>query len=92
MTLLQEVPVISSSEKQSFIQVRGLVARALLEHAGDGDGKRLAQRDIAATVGTDWGMVHISLKSMQDQGAIRIERNRMFINKDILRKLAGVTV
>jgi DNA-binding GntR family transcriptional regulator len=83
--------MISPSEQQSFLQMRGLVARALLERANDGGG-RVVQRDIAATVGTDWGTVHISLKSMQDQGAIRIEHNRMFINKEMLRKLAGATV
>lgn len=84
--------MISPSEQLSFIQVRGLVARALLEHADDGAGGRVAQRDIAATVGTDWGTVHISLKSMQEQGAIRIERNRLFINKEVLRKMAGAAV
>ncbi len=63
----------------------------MLEHAGDGNGQRprLAQRDIAATVGTDWDTVHMSLKSMQDEGAIRIERHRLIINKELLKKVAG---
>jgi hypothetical protein len=89
VTILRDIPMISPSEQPTFIQIRGLVARALLEHADDGAGGRVVQRDIAETVGTDWGNVHISLKSMQEQGAIRIERNRMFINKEELRKLAG---
>ncbi|OGO07011.1 MAG: hypothetical protein A2Y92_01040 [Chloroflexi bacterium RBG_13_57_8] len=84
--------MVSRYEQKSFIQVRGMVARALLEHSGDGAGKRLAQRDIAAELGADWGTVHHSLKSMQEQGAIRIEHNRLFINKDRLLQLAGATV
>jgi CRP/FNR family transcriptional regulator, cyclic AMP receptor protein len=83
--------MISPAQEKSFIHIRGLVARALLEHAGDDtNGRpRVAQRDIATTVGTDWGMVHISLKSMQDEGAIRIERHRLIINKELLQKVAG---
>jgi hypothetical protein len=84
----------SSIDQRSFIDIRGMVARALLEHADDGTGgqHRLAQRDIAEAVGTDWGMVHISLKSMQEDGAIRIERNCLYINKELLQKMAGATV
>lgn len=82
----------STAQEHSFIHVRGLVAKILLEHAGDGaDGRRrVAQRDIAASLGTDWGMVNMSLKSMQDEGAIRIERHRLIINKELLQKVAGV--
>jgi DNA-binding MarR family transcriptional regulator len=63
----------------------------LLEHAGDGTGgrPRVAQRDIAAAVGADWGTVHMSLKSIQDEGAIRIERHRLIINKELLQKVAA---
>jgi hypothetical protein len=76
---------------RSLIDVRGRVARVLLERAANGAGgpARLAQRDIAATVGADWGMVHISLRSMQDEGAIKIDRHRLLINKELLQKLAG---
>lgn len=65
----------------------------LLEHAGDGTSgrARMAQRDIAAAVGTDWGMVHMSLESMQEVGAIRIDRHRLIINKELLQKVAEVT-
>jgi CRP-like cAMP-binding protein len=79
--------------KNSFIDIRGRVARALLERAEDGASgqPRLAQRDIASSVGTDWGMVHISLKSMQAEGAIRIDGNRLIINKKRLQKVAGIT-
>jgi hypothetical protein len=77
-------------KRHSFINIRGRVARLLLEHAGDGaSGRpRVAQRDIAAAVGADWGMIHMSLKSMQDEGAIRIDRHRLIIDKELLQKLA----
>ena len=75
-----------------FLHIRGLVARVLLEHASDSTNgqSRVAQRDIAAIVGTDWGTVHMSLKSMQDEGAIQIERHRLILNKQLLQKLAGI--
>ena len=74
-----------------FTQIRGVVARVLLDHAADGNGERprLAQRDIAAMAGTDWYTVHMSLKSIRDEGAIRIERNRIIVNKESLQRLAG---
>jgi DNA-binding MarR family transcriptional regulator len=91
--ILQDTPMTSIAQGKSFIHIRGLIAKILLENAGDGTNgqNRVAQRDIAMTVGTDWGMVHMSLKSMQDEGAIRIERHRLIINKGLLQKLAGVT-
>jgi len=81
----------SPSKRHSFIHIRGMVARILLEHAGDGaSGRpRVAQRDIAAAVGTDWETVYMSLKSMQYAGAIRIDRHRLIINKELLQKLAA---
>jgi hypothetical protein len=89
MILLQDIIMPKTSE-QSIVDIRGRVARVLLESAGDGaSGRpRIAQRDIAATVGADWGMVHISLKSMQAEGAIRIDRHRLIINKERLQKMA----
>jgi predicted transcriptional regulator len=81
-----------TTAENTFIDIRGKVARVLLECAdGDSERPRMAQRDIAAAVGTDWGMVHISLKSMQADGAIKIDRNRLIINKEMLRKVAGIT-
>lgn len=76
---------------KSFIQIRGAVARVLLEHAVNGSGEppRLAQRDIAAIAGTDWYLVHMSLRSMRDEGAIRMERNRIIVNKESLQRLAA---
>ncbi len=83
----------SSGEGNSFINIRGQVARVLLEHAADGPGaqNRLAKRDIASTLGVGWDKVHLSLKSLCDDGSIRIERNRMIINRGLLQKVAGDT-
>jgi CRP/FNR family transcriptional regulator, cyclic AMP receptor protein len=82
--------VMTTTSDHSLINIRGRVARVLLEHAADGaSGRpRVSQRDIAATVGADWGMVHMSLKSMQDEGVIRIDRHRLIINKELLQKVA----
>jgi DNA-binding MarR family transcriptional regulator len=74
----------------SFTQTRGAVARVLLEHAEDSSGKPgLAQRDIALKTGTDWYTVHMSLKSIRDEGAIRIDRNRIIVNRQALQRLAA---
>jgi hypothetical protein len=83
-----------TTSDHSFIDIRGRVAKALLDYAGDGASgqPRVAQREIAAMVGADWGMVHISLKSMQAEGAIRIDRHRLIINKELLQKVAGTRV
>ena len=84
----------SMTSQRSFIHIRGQVAKVLLEHAGDGNNTagrpRIAQRDIAATVGADWGMVHMSLKSMQEEGAIKLDGHRLIINKALLEKVAAI--
>jgi CRP/FNR family transcriptional regulator len=82
------MPTTSNS---TFTDIRGRVARVLLEYANDGAGgpPRVAQKDIAATIGTDWGMIHLSLKSMQEEGAIKIDRHRLIINKKLLQKVAA---
>jgi CRP/FNR family transcriptional regulator len=89
--IVQDVPIMPMIPQPSLIYIKGKVARVLLERAADGvSGRpRVAQRDIAATVGTDWGTVHMSLKSMQDEGAIRIDRHRLIINKELLQKVAA---
>jgi hypothetical protein len=91
MMIFQDIPSTLLSQDQSFGHVRGLVAGVLLENAGDGkaERRRLAQRDIARITGTSWEMVHMSLKSLQDEGAIRIEGHRLIINKELLQKIDG---
>jgi hypothetical protein len=80
-----------AAENLDFNRIRGMVAKVLLDHAADGSGERLrlAQRDIAAMTGADWYTVHMSLRSIRDEGGIRIERNRIIVNKESLRRLAG---
>jgi hypothetical protein len=79
------------ADNLAFAQTRGAVAKVLLENAMDNSGARprLAQRDIAAMTGADWYTVHMSLKSIRDEGAIKIERNRIIVNKKSLQRLAG---
>jgi DNA-binding GntR family transcriptional regulator len=89
---MQDIAVILAEQDRPPSNAIGLVARVLLDCAeGDTTGRhRLAQRDIAALAGTDWETVHMSLKSLQDEGAIRIERHRMILNRELLQKVAGL--
>jgi CRP-like cAMP-binding protein len=80
-------------EDFSFRRVSGRVAKILLEYTGkDGEEKpRLTQQEIAAMIGTAREMVGRSLKNLESEHAIRIERNRIIIaDRQILRDLAGI--
>ena len=90
--ILNDMPKMLLAQDRSFCHVRGLVAQILLEYARDSTTERrqLTQRDIAVLVGTDWETIHSSLKSLQEEGAIRLERHRIIINKELLQKVAGV--
>ena len=79
-----------SIQDRAFSQAKRQVARVLLDFAVENAGRRnlLAQRDIAAITGKDWKMVRLSLESLDREGVIRIERNRITINKELLRKIA----
>lgn len=81
-------------EDFSFRRVSGRVARILLEYTGkEGVEKpRLTQQEIAAMIGTAREMVGRSLKNLEGEGAIRIERNRIIIaDQRVLRDIAGVS-
>jgi DNA-binding GntR family transcriptional regulator len=82
-----------TTQDQSFAQINGRVARVLLECAGDGvnGNNQLTQRDIATKLVIGWDVVHQSLKSLYDEGIIRIERNRIYINKELLQQAALAT-
>ena len=82
MTLLQD---------QSLQRIRGQVAQVLLEHAGDNAGRqnRLSHRDMATMLNTDWDKIHLSLKSLHEEGAIKIDRHRIIVEKELLQKAAG---
>ena len=68
-------------EDLSFRPVIGRVAKILLEHARDGDGPlpRLTQQEMAAMAGTVREVVGRSLKALEDEGVIRLERHRIVI-------------
>jgi CRP/FNR family transcriptional regulator len=87
------VELISLVEDLSFRHVTGRVAKMLLEYAGDktGDRPRLTQQEMAAMIGTAREMVGRSLKSLEGEGAIRMERNRIIItDPKALRETAGI--
>ncbi len=82
--------LLSLVEDLSFRHVIGRVARILLEYAGDGTtpGTRLTQRDMAAMAGTAREVVSRSLKTLEEEGVITMERHRIVItNKDALKKI-----
>ncbi|MFC2002681.1 Crp/Fnr family transcriptional regulator [Chloroflexota bacterium] len=86
---------MSLVEDLSFKNVMGRLANILLEHAGDGTGSRprLTQQEMAAMAGTAREMIGRSLKALEEDGVIRLERHRIVItNNEALREMAGVTL
>ncbi|MFQ5917762.1 MAG: Crp/Fnr family transcriptional regulator, partial [Candidatus Binatia bacterium] len=84
--------LVSLVEDLSFRHVIGRVAKILLEHAGDGAGPRpqLTQQEMAAMAGTAREMIGRSLKTLEEEGVIRLERHRIVItDKEALREMAG---
>jgi CRP-like cAMP-binding protein len=85
--------LIELVEDLSFRHVTGRVAKMLLEYADakNGDRPRLTQQEMAAMIGTAREMVGRSLKSLEGDGMIRMERNRIIItNQPALRATAGI--
>ena len=67
-------------EDLSFRQVISRIARILLEYAdGAGPKPKLTQQEMAALAGTAREVVGRSLKTLQEEGLIRMERNRLVI-------------
>ena len=75
-------------------QARRKVAAALLEQTGSSAGKhqRFTLKTMASNAGAEWGTIRLSLASLQDEGAIRLERHRIYVNRDALRKLAHARI
>ncbi len=91
---------VSLVEDLSFRHVTSRLAKLLLEYAGDrelaatGDGSRpkLTQQEMAAMVGTAREVVGRSLKALEEEGAIRMDRHRIVVtNKKILEEMSGVS-
>ena len=83
--------LVSLVEDLSFRQVIGRVAKILLEYAGDGAGSkpRLTQQEMAAMVGTAREVVSRSLRALEEEGVIRLERHRIVImDRESLENLA----
>lgn len=86
--------LVSLVEDLSFRNVTGRVAKVLLEYAGNGadEKPRLTQQEMAAMIGTAREMVGRSLKTLEEEGTIRMERNRVIItDQETLREVAGIS-
>ena len=73
--------LVTLVEDLSFRHVLGRVTKILLTHAGDGPGNadHLTQQEMAAMAGTAREVVARSLKVLEEQGHIRLERHRIVI-------------
>ncbi|MFC1875509.1 Crp/Fnr family transcriptional regulator [Chloroflexota bacterium] len=83
--------LVSLVEELSFKRVISRVAGILLDYAGDGtaSGTRLTQRDMAAMAGTAREVVGRSLKTLAEDGVIRVDRHRIIVtDRDALGKIA----
>jgi len=87
--------LVSLVEDLSFRNVTSRVAKILLDYAGDGTGRRprLTQQEMAAMAGTVREMVGRSLKVLEEDGSIRLERHRIIItDREALSEMAGVAL
>ena len=73
--------LVTLVEDLSFRHVLGRVTKILLNHSGNGTSANdhLTQQEMAAMAGTAREVVARSLKSLEEQGHIRIERHRIVI-------------
>jgi CRP/FNR family transcriptional regulator len=84
--------MIELVEDLSFRHVNGRVAKILLEYVGNDARPRLTQQEMAAMIGTAREMVGRSFRNLEEEGAIRVERNRIIIaNIAVLKRIAGIT-
>ena len=85
--------LMSLVEDLSFKHVTGRVAKILLENLANPSGPvpRLTQQEMAAMAGTAREMVGRALKSLEEEGVIRLDRYRIIItDKEALKALAGI--
>ncbi|MDH4269262.1 MAG: Crp/Fnr family transcriptional regulator [Dehalococcoidia bacterium] len=86
--------LVSLVEDLSFKHVINRVARILFEHIGGemSRGPRLTQQEMAAMAGTAREVVGRSLKALEEEGAIKLDRHRIIIrDKEALRKIMEVS-
>jgi CRP-like cAMP-binding protein len=82
--------LVSLVEDLSFKHVISRVAKILLEHIGGevSHGPRLTQQEMAAMAGTAREVVGRSLKALEEEGAIRLDRHRIIImDKEALQNI-----
>jgi len=85
--------LVSLVEDLSFRHVISRVAKILYEHIGGGadPGPRLTQQEMAAMAGTAREVVGRSLRALEDEGAIKLDRHRIIItDKEALQKVMGM--
>jgi CRP-like cAMP-binding protein len=85
--------LVSLVEDLSFKHVISRVAKILFEHIGGemGRGPRLTQQEMAAMAGTAREVVGRSLKALEEEGAIKLDRHRIIItDKKALQKVMEV--
>lgn len=74
----------------SFRPVSGRLARILLQQLPYTDSARLTQRDMASMAGTAREVVARALKSMEEQGIIRVDRQQIVIlDRKVLEQMAS---
>jgi CRP-like cAMP-binding protein len=86
--------LVSLVEDLSFKHVIGRVAKILLKYVGGemGQGPRLTQQEMAAMAGTAREVVGRSLKALEEEGAIKLDRHRIIItDKEALQKIIEVS-
>jgi CRP/FNR family transcriptional regulator len=86
--------LVSLVEDLSFKHVIGRVAKILFENIGGemGRGPRLTQQEMAAMAGTAREVVGRSLKALEEEGAIKLDRHRIIItDKEALKEIMGAT-
>jgi len=86
--------LVSLVEDLSFKHVIGRVAKILIEQIGTETNQvpRLTQQEMAAMAGTAREVVGRSLKALEEEGAIKLDRHRIIItNKEALQKIMEVS-
>jgi CRP-like cAMP-binding protein len=81
-------------EDLSFRTVVGRVAKILLDTATGGkEGPKLTQQEMAAIAGTAREVVGRSLKSLEDDGIIKLDRHRIIItDREALKRMVNSSI
>lgn len=85
---------VSLIDDLSFKPVVSRVAKILLEYGGNGagSGQRITQQDMAAIVGTVREVIGRSLKTLERDDIIKMDRHRIIItDREALKNIAGVS-